>query len=134
MKKLAQYRCSNGPNAGFSEKLAWQLSKGPATGRELAARFGITLREFNRLINSTLRRGGETLQVEASKPVSLGGNAIDRTYTLVRRPRRVAPQALPPMVINQSNDRSEEAIKRHRAAAKRRARVIASGIYMECMG
>lgn len=36
MKKVPQFRRSNGPNAGFSEKLAWQLSKGPATGRELA--------------------------------------------------------------------------------------------------
>ncbi|MEN4658736.1 hypothetical protein E1N66_12280 [Pantoea allii] len=134
MKKLAQYRRSNGPNAGFSEKLAWQLSKGPATGRELAERFGMSLREFNRLIINTMRHGGKTLQVEASNQVSLGGNSIDRTYTLIRRPRRVAPQALPPMVINQSNDRSEESIKRHRAAAKRRARLIASGIYMKCMG
>lgn len=134
MKKIAHYRRSHGPNAGFSEKLSWQISKGPATGRELAERFGISLREFNNLINSTLRRGGETLQVEASNPVSLGGNAIDRNYTLIRRPRRIAPQALPPMVINQNNDRSEEAIQRHRAAAKRRARLIASGIYMECMG
>ncbi|MEN4766026.1 hypothetical protein [Pantoea agglomerans] len=134
MKKVAQYRRSNGPNAGFSEKLAWRLSKGPATGQELANWMGITLREFNRLILNTMRHGGKTLQVEASNPISLGGNALDRTYTLVRRPRRVAPQALPPMVINQSNDRSEEAIKCHRAAAKRRARLIASGIYMECMG
>lgn len=134
MRKIAHYRRSHGPNAGFSEKLAWQLSKGPATGRELAERFGMSLREFNRLIINTMRHGGKTLQVEASNPVSLGGNSIDRTYTLIRRPRRVAPQALPPMVINQSNDRSEEAIKRHRAAAKRRARLIASGIYMESMG
>lgn len=134
MKKLAQYRRSNGPNAGFSEKLAWQLSKGPATGRELAERFGMSLREFNRLIINTMRHGGETLQVEASNPVCLDGNSIDRTYMLIRRPRRVARQALPPMVINQSNDRSEEAIQRHRVAAKRRARLIASGIYMECMG
>jgi len=134
MRKIAHYRRSHGPNAGFSEKLAWQLSKGPATGRELAERFGMSLREFNNLINSTLRRGGDTLQVEASNPVCLGGNAIDRTYTLIRRPRRVARQALPPMMINPRNDRSEEAIQRHRAAAKRRARLIASGIYMECMG
>nr|WP_314983496.1 hypothetical protein [uncultured Pantoea sp.] len=134
MKKLAQYRRSNGPNAGFSEKLAWQLSKGPATGRELAERFGMSLRDFNRLIINTMRHGGETLQVEASNPVCLDGNSIDRTYMLIRHPRRVARQALPPMVINQSNDRSEEAIQRHRAAAKRRARLIASGIYMECMG
>ena len=134
MKKVAQFRRSNGPNAGFSEKLAWRLSKGPATGCELAEWMGITLREFNRLILNTIRHGGKTLQVEASNPVCLGGNSVDRTYTLVRRPRRVAPQSLPPMVINQSNDRSEEAIHRHRAAAKRRARLIASGIYMECMG
>ncbi|MGV6478809.1 hypothetical protein ACT2VT_002872 [Pantoea agglomerans] len=59
MKKLAQYRRSNGPNAGFSEKLAWQLSKGPATGRELAERFGMSLCEFNRLIINTMRHGGK---------------------------------------------------------------------------
>jgi len=134
MRKVAQYRRSNGPNAGFSEKLAWQLSKGPATGRELSERFGMSLREFNRLILNTLRHGGETLQVEASNPVRLRGNSIDRTYTLVRRPRRVAPPALPPMVINPSNDCSEEAKKRNREAAKRRARLIASGLYLECMG
>lgn len=133
MKKIAHYRRSHGPNAGFSEKLAWQLSKGPATGRELAEWMGITLREFNRLILNTMRHGGETLQVEASEPVNLGGNAIDRTYTLLRHPRRVAPQALPPMIINPRNDRSEEAVKRHRAEAKRRARMIARGIYTECM-
>ena len=134
MKKIAHYRRSNGPNAGFSEKLSWQLSKGPATGRELAEWMGITLREFNRLILNTMRHGGKTLQVESSNPVCFGGNSIDRTYTLIRNPRRVAPPALPPMVINPSNDRSEEAIQRHRAAAKRRARLIDSGIYMECMG
>lgn len=134
MKKVAQFRRSNGPNAGFSEKLAWQLSKGPATGRELSARLGMTLREFNRLVLHIMRRGGETLQVEASNQVCLGGGSIDRTYTLVRNPRRVAPPPCKPMVINYSNDRSEEAIKRHREAAARRARLIASGLYLECIG
>lgn len=92
MKKVAQFRRSNGPNAGFSEKLAWQLSKGPATGRELAQQLSMTLSEFNRLVLHIIRRGGETLQVEASNQVCLGGGSIDRTYTLVRNPRRVAPR------------------------------------------
>lgn len=134
MKQLAQYRRSYGPNAGFSEKIAWKLSLGPATGRELAEWMGITLPEFNRLILNTMHRGGETLQIEATNQVSLGGGSVDRTYKLLRRPRRVAPPAMRPMIINPNNDRSEEAIKRHRAAAKRRARLIASGIYLECMG
>lgn len=95
MKKIAHYRRSNGPNAGFSERLSWQLSKGPATGRELAEWMGISLRELNRLILNTLRHGGKTLQIEASDPICLGGNSIDRTYMLVRNPRRVAPPALP---------------------------------------
>ncbi|WP_225613748.1 hypothetical protein [Pantoea sp. PNT01] len=107
MKKVAQFRRSNGPNAGFSEKLAWQLSKGPATGRELAQQLGMTLSEFNRLVIHIMRRGGETLQVEPSNQVCLGGGSIDRTYTLVRNPRRVAPPPCKPMVINYSNDRCQ---------------------------
>ncbi|MFB6328790.1 hypothetical protein ACE8EZ_22245 [Pantoea deleyi] len=134
MKKVAQYRRSHGPNAGFSEKLAWQLSKGPATGRELAERLGMTLREFNRLILNTMQHGGETLQIKASDQVCLGGGSVDRTYTLTRKPRRVARGQAKPMVINHSNDSSEEAKKRNREAAARRARLIASGLYLECMG
>jgi len=134
MKKVAQFRRSTGANARFSEKLAWQLSKGPVTGRELAERLGMTLSEFNRLVLHIMRRGGETLQVEASNQICLGGGSIDRTYTLGRNPRRVAPPPSKPMVINYSNDCSEEAKKRNREAAKRRARLIASGLYLECMG
>jgi len=134
MKKVAQFRRSTGANAGFSEKLAWQLSKGPATGRELAERFGMTLSEFNRLVLHIMHRGGETLKVEASNQICLGGGSIDRTYTLARNPRRVAPPPSRPMVINYSNDCSEDAKKRNREAAKRRARLIASGLYLECMG
>lgn len=134
MKKIAQYRRSNGPNSGFSEKLAWQLSKGPATGRELSAKLGISLIEFNRLILNTMQRGGQTLQIEASNLVRLEGGSIDRTYTLIRKPRRVAPMPVKSMVINYRNDRSDEAIAKFRKAAERRARLIASGIYLECMG
>ncbi|MEN4606020.1 hypothetical protein WKG98_08405 [Pantoea agglomerans] len=134
MKKVAQFRRSSGANAGFSEKLAWQLSKGPATGRELAERLGMTLSEFNRLVLHIIRRGGETLQVEATNQICLGGGSIDRTYTLVRNPRRVARPPRKPMVINHRNDCSEEAKKRHSEAAKRRARLIANGLYLECMG
>jgi hypothetical protein len=134
MKKVAQFRRGTGANAGFSEKLAWQLSKGPATGRELAERLGMTLSEFNRLVLHIMRRGGETLQVDASNQICLGGGSIDRTYTLTRNPRRVAPPPCKPMVINHSNDCSEEAKKRNREAAKRRARLISSGLYLECMG
>jgi len=134
MKKVAQFRRSTGANAGFSEKLAWQLSKGPATGRELAERLGMTLSEFNRLVLHIMRRGGETLQVDASNQICLGGGSIDRTYTLTRNPSRVAPPPCKPMVINHSNDCSEEAKKRNREAAKRRARLISSGLYLECMG
>ncbi|MDH2066861.1 hypothetical protein [Pantoea sp. GD03673] len=134
MKKIAQYCRSHGPNAGFSEKLAWQLSTSPITGRELAERLGITLSEFNRLIFHIMRRGGKTLQVEASDIVFLNGNSVDCTYTLLRNPRRVAPHPHKPVVINYSTDRSGEAIKRCREAAKRRARRIASGLYLESMG
>lgn len=73
MKKVAQFRRSNGANAGFSEKLACQLSKGPATGRELAERLGMTLSEFNRLVLHIMRRGDETLQVEGTNQICLGG-------------------------------------------------------------
>ena len=134
MRKIAQYRRNQHPNSGFSEKLAWQLSKGPATGRELSARFGISLSEFNRLIGNIILRGGKTMQITVSDVVRLKHGSIDRTYTLARKVRRVAPGKMTPIVINQSRDASEEARQIAVEAAKRRARLIASGIYTECMG
>lgn len=129
MLKQPQYRRNRHPNNGFKEKVAWQLSKHPMTGRELSALFNMSFAEFNHNIRDCLRRQGETLQVEASAPVKVG-RATDKTYTLVRKPRRVTPTKKKEMVVswNQLACKGEEHKKQAIEAAKRRARLIKKGI------
>lgn len=131
MRKIAHYRRNNHPNSGFREKLSHQLSTGPKTGRELCALFHMSLAEFNHNIRDCLRRQGETLQLEASDPVKVG-RAIDRTYTLARKPRRVLPTTRNDccvslkQMVNRSEEKRQECIE----AAQRRARLIEAGLWV----
>lgn len=129
MLKVAHYRRNAHPNSGFKEKFGYQLAKGPMTGRELCALFNMSLAEFNHNIRDCIRRQGETLQVEASAPVKVG-RATDKTYTLVRKPRRVTPTKKKEMVVSwkQLACKGEEHKQQAIEAAKRRARLIKKGI------
>ncbi|ORM72407.1 hypothetical protein HA48_14730 [Pantoea wallisii] len=130
MRKIAHYRRNNHPNSGFKERLAWQLSKGPKTGRELCALFNMSLAEFNSNIQDLLRRPGETMKVEASDPVKVG-RAIDRTYTLARKPRRVLPTTRNDCCVSRKQlvNRSEEKRRQCTEAAQRRERLMKAGLY-----
>ncbi len=130
MRKIAHYRRNNHPNSGFREKLSHQLSTGPKTGRELCALFHMSLAEFNHNIRDCLRRQGETLQLVASDPVKVG-RAIDRTYTLARKPRRVLPTTRNDCCVSRKQiaSRSEEQRQKCTEAAQRRARLIKAGLY-----
>ena len=130
MRKIAHYRRSNHPNGGFREKLSYQLSSGPKTGRELSALFNMSLGAFNINMRDCLRYQGETLQIEASDPVKVG-RAIDRTYTLARKPRRVLPATRNDCCVSrkQIENRSEEKRQQCIEAAQRRARLMKAGLY-----
>lgn len=135
MLKLAQYRRNGHPNSGFKEKLAWQLSKGPATGRELSALFNMSLSEFNSNMYDMLHKPGETLKVSASDPVKVGP-ATDHTYTMTRKPRRIVPRKDKNecvVSLKQMSNRNEEARQQCIEAAKRRARLIKAGFNPGCL-
>ena len=68
MKRVAFYRRSGDqstPLAGMKERVVWRLSKGPATGTELAEIFGITRVQMNH-IASKWHKNAKTAQIAAS--------------------------------------------------------------------
>ncbi|KAA5932362.1 MULTISPECIES: hypothetical protein [unclassified Pantoea] len=130
MRKLAQYRRNNHPNSGFKEKVTFQLSKRPMTGRELCALFHMTLAEFNHQMRECLKPC-KSISISSSDPVKVG-RVFDHTYTLERKPKRLVPLNSVPIVISGGGfdeQRRKEAI----IAAKRRARVIALGLNPGCL-
>jgi len=131
MRKLAQYRRNIHPNSGFKEKVAWQLSKGARTGRELSALLNLTLGEFNGLMRGCLR--GETVVIEASDPVPVDG-CIDYTYTLIRT-RRIVSSHPETMIVSRRSfaERGEDKRQQNIIAAEKRVRLISRGWYPGCL-
>lgn len=131
MRKLSFYRRNSHPNSGFKEKVTFQLSKGPRTGRELSAFFNMTLGEFNGLMRGCLR--GKTVVIEASEPVPVDG-CTDFTYTLVstRRITRSHPET---MIVSRRSfaERGEDKRQQNIIAAEKRARLISRGWYPGCL-
>ena len=131
MRKLAQYRRNTHPNSGFKEKVAWQLSKGPRTGRELSALFHMTLGEFNGLMRGCLR--GKTVVIKASAPVPVDG-CTDFTYTLVST-RCIMRSHRETMIVSRRSfaERGEDIRQQNIIAAEKHARLISRGWYPGCL-
>lgn len=127
MLKQPHYRRNHRPNNGFKEKVVWQLSKHPMTGRELSALFHMSLGEFNSLMRGCLR--GKTAVITASNPVPVDA-CTDYTYTLVstKRVTRSDPETilLTARSFGMATPGSRE---RNTLAAQRRARLIDAGLY-----
>lgn len=134
MRKLPHYRRNQHPNSGFTEKVVWQLSKKPMTGRELCALFHIPLSDFNRLMGEAIRREGQTARFLATDPVKVGA-LTDRTYTLERKPKRVTPAHKNDCRVSykQMGNRNEESRQKCIEAAKVRAKLIKAGINPGCL-
>ena len=131
MRKIAHYRRNKHPNSGLREKICWQLSIKPMTGRELSALFNMSLPEFNSNILDILRRPGETIQITATDPVKVD-KCTDHTYTLARKPRRVLPTTRNDcfvslkQMVNRSEEKRQECIE----AAQRRERLMKAGLWV----
>jgi hypothetical protein len=85
MRKIPHYRRNSHPNSGLKEKICWQLSKGPMTGRELSALFNIPLASLSTNIKECISKPVRTMQIIATNPVQVG-RATDYTYTLAGTP------------------------------------------------
>lgn len=130
MRKLPHYRRSSDPNSGFTERVTWQLSKRPHTGRELSALLNTPLAEVNGLMKGCFRGG--TAVVEKCDPVKVG-HCTDYTYRLVSI-SRVIRSAPPSIVVSKKQHRSrgEDGRQKNIEAAQRRARLIKAGLYPFC--
>ena len=135
MKRPAFYRRSGKQNtrlAGIKERAVWKLSKGPATGAELAETFGISLKLMNNTISTWLRQGNKTITINASEWFELPDGQRDRVYTLAGKPKRITPQGEEPIIMPGSLKNSSPEVKRlNTERAKRRARLIAAGLYID---
>jgi len=136
MKRVPLYRRTGrkGKLSGLKERIVWQLSKRPMTGRELCAVLDVELKELNKAMYHTLKRTS-TVHITASEWVTGADGLSDRTYTLERKARLVVPQGKTRIFTLNSmkhmgEDKKQEAI----AAAKRRARLIKAGLYINEMG
>lgn len=134
MKRPAFYRRSGDQttrNAGMKERIAWRLSKGPATGTELAAIFGITTGQMNH-IASKWHKTEAIMQIKVSDWFSLPEGGRDRTYSLERKPKRITPQGETPKFTRKTMLASSDETRRiNTERAKRRARLIAAGLYID---
>ena len=127
MLKHPHYRRNQHPNSGFKEKVAWQLSKGPRTGRELSALFHMSLGQFNSLMRGCLR--GETAVITAADPVPVDG-CMDFTYTLVSTKRKTCSNPKSIVVSWRAfGMATNDSQKRNTEAAQRRARLIRAGYW-----
>ncbi|MCU5775071.1 hypothetical protein N5923_23565 [Erwiniaceae bacterium BAC15a-03b] len=134
MRKIAMYRRGRGcPNDGLREKVAWQLSKVPMTGKELAAIFRMEPRELHKALGSHFDRTKVATITATEWTTDSEGNR-DRTYTLTASPKRIAPKVTPKKTIVVSwkafAESGEEQRQENILAAQRRARLIKAGLWI----
>lgn len=133
MKKNPFYRRGgrDSPNAGLKERIAWQLSKRPMTGAELANIFGMTLVEFRKAAKHAIDGKG-VATISAERYITEDGR-LDKIYTLERKPKRVVPntEKRQRIFISMRSLRmmSNVSKEQYTLEAKRRAELIRRGEY-----
>ncbi len=132
MLKVLNYRRNSHPNSGFKEKVVFQLSKKPMTGRELSALFHMSLGQFNSLMRGCLH--GETAVITAADPVPVDG-CTDFTYSLIST-SRITPARPQTMLISRRSlaERGEDKRQQNIIAAEKHARLIKRGWYQGYLG
>lgn len=137
MKRVPFYRRAGavGEFSGMKERIVWALDKGPATGKELAERLKIDRLYLNRVASSYLR-WNKVVVITATDWVMGEDGIRDRTYTLVKKPAVVKPKDAKTRLctwraIQQASKGERE---KNIEKAKRRARLIAAGLYVDEMG
>lgn len=134
MKRVAFYRRAGDQTtslAGTKERVAWRLSKGPATGTELAEIFGITRVQMNHIASKWSQHEAVSA-IKASEWFQLPDGGRDRTYSLERKPKRITPRGETPRYTRKTFLTASKETKRlNTERAKRRARLIAAGLYID---
>lgn len=137
MKRNAFYRRTGKPGKhnGLKERLIWQLSKRPMTGSELSQILKVPRNKLNKLAGEYLRQTG-VAQIEASEWFDAEDGLKDRVYTLVKVGKKAYPTDGKSIIFSENSRKIALAGERDekRELAKRRARLIASGLYINELG
>ncbi|WP_313824046.1 hypothetical protein [Leclercia sp.] len=87
---------------------------------------------MNNTISTWLRQGKQTITINASEWFDLPDGGRDRIYTLGSKIKRITPQGDEPILMVGSLKNSSPEVKRmNTERAKRRARLIAAGLYID---
>ncbi|WP_173634954.1 regulator [Paramixta manurensis] len=132
MKKNPFYRRNvAGKYSGLKEKVAWQLSKRPMSGSELATILRMDATEINRMMRYYITENA-VVTITAGEWFRDESGFKDRIYTLGRKAKRVAPRPTKSIVVSLKSfkNASEEQRQKNILAAQRRARLIAAGLYI----
>nr|WP_154325080.1 regulator [Pantoea sp. 201603H] len=131
MKKIPFYRRNHGRNSGLKEKVAWQLSKRPMSGKELADIFRMEPAELNSIMRYYINENAVATITAGEWFIDESGFR-DRIYTLEKKAKRIAPRPTKTIVVSLKSFKNagEEQRQKNILAAQRRARLIAAGLYI----
>lgn len=137
MKRVGFYRRigKEGPNNGLKERIVWQLSKRPMTPTELAQILGAErFRVIDNLRN--MLTDDAVARVSKGEEVQRENGMTEHFYHYEGPGNRIFPKAGKSMLVSaKSAKRADpEVRKQHVEKAKRRARLIAAGLYVDEMG
>lgn len=137
MKRNPFYRRKGTPGKhdGVKERFIWQLSKRPMTGSELSQILKVPRNELNKLAGEYLKQTG-VATIEASEWFQAEDGLKDRVYTLVKVGKKAYPTAGKSIIFSENSRKIALAGERDekRELAKRRARLIKSGLYINELG
>lgn len=137
MKRVGFYRRVGqaGPNAGLKEKIVWQLSKRPMTPTELAQILGAERYRVVDNIRDMVKDSG-VAKVSKGAEVMRENGTVEHLYHYDGPGDRIFPKAGKPMLVSgRSAMRTDPKVREeHLEKAKRRARLIKAGLYIDEMG
>lgn len=137
MKRVGFYRRTGkeGPHHGIKERVVWQLSKRPMTPTELAEILGVERWRILDNLTAMLKDEG-VAQVVKGEEVARGTKKPEHLYHFKGLGSRIFPKCGKSILVSSksaANATSETRIA-NIEKAKRRARLIAAGLYVDEMG
>lgn len=137
MKRVPFYRRTQARESGYKERIIWQLSKGPMTGRQLRHMLKLNMRQFYGAIHDAMHCKKVVNVERFDRYVDDLGE--DWHYRLVSSPKFVAPKIddeRKRVIINPRRPKEDYAEMRriNTEKAERRARLIKAGLYIDELG
>lgn len=135
MKRVGFYRRPQQDTpSGYKERIVWQLSKGPMTGRQIRELLKLETSQFWGAIYDAMK-GGKVVSIERYDR-HLTADGEDWWYRLTGKPKFIAPAAHQTsqqiVVTPRKREHDPQECRRiNIERAARRARLIKAGLYID---